>query len=57
MVDQEWTCEKCSTNGIVAVHKGDGVYDIVNRIRSQHHELSPECDNPVEKIRLGKRWS
>lgn len=56
MVEQEWTCEKCSQNGIVAVFKGDGVYDVVNRIRKQHHELSPECDTRVEEIRLGKRW-
>lgn len=52
MGEQEWICEKCTTNGIVAVWKGDGIYDVVNRIRTQHQELSPGCEEPVGKIKL-----
>ncbi len=50
--DQEWTCDKCGVNGIVYVWVGQDVMSVVNRIRDQHKELSPECDNPVRKIRV-----
>lgn len=55
VVEQEWRCEKCETNGIIAVFKGDGVVEVVHRIANQHQGLSPKCDNSVEAIRLGHR--
>ena len=52
MTEQEWRCDKCKVNSIVYVFQGDGIFDVENRIHDQHKQLSPDCDNPVKKIRV-----
>jgi hypothetical protein len=49
---QGWHCEACDTAGLVRVTKGNGVWDVIRMIESDHVRASPNCPAPVRTIRV-----
>jgi len=49
---QAWYCERCKKTNSVDVLTGDGIMEIVYRIEDLHKLMSPECKQPVTKIRI-----
>jgi len=49
---QRWFCERCDTTGEVDCEDDTDVYSVVHAIDDDHSLKSPECTNPLAKIRI-----
>jgi hypothetical protein len=50
---QPWSCEQCQQEGTVQFDEHADVFTVANLIEDDHKRVSPNCDCPVRKIRLG----
>lgn len=55
MAFQHWFCEFCGEEGTVQYKKHAGVYEVKEKIGSQHRKYFPACPemNGMEYVRLG----
>lgn len=49
---QEYFCEKCGLQGYIHVDEHEDVMSAVNKLEAGHYLWSPECDQPVRKLRV-----
>lgn len=54
MLKQKWECEKCKKTGEVDYKKGDDVIAVVHLIEDSHKNTSPQCTQPISKIKAPK---
>jgi hypothetical protein len=48
---QIWFCEGCKTVGVVPFKKGEGVFEVTERIGREHKRMSPNCNHSTNQIR------
>lgn len=48
---QHWHCERCNVTGFVCHDLSADVQTVVRMIEDDHRNASPQCDQPVERIR------
>lgn len=51
-MEQIYFCEKCSLKRNIVINEHEDVFTVINKIKTDHLCYSPNCDNPVEKIRV-----
>lgn len=49
---QEYECEKCGVESHVNVDRHEDVMSVVYKLEADHKKWSPECDQPVRKLRV-----
>lgn len=47
-----WLCEACNKTNVVEIEDGAGVYTAVYKIEDDHKQASPDCEQPIARIRI-----
>ena len=49
---QSWYCEKCDRHGDIMYAPAQDVRSVIYDIEDSHRKVSPQCDQPVARIRV-----
>ena len=49
---QEFFCEQCGLKSTVNTTTHEDAWSVAMKIDNAHHKLSPNCENPVARIRV-----
>lgn len=52
MKRQEYICDECELESHIFFQEREGVMSVIHKISDDHRKWSPECSNPVYKLRV-----
>jgi len=51
-LQQEWYCDLCFKTGTVPMEEHEGVWEVSQRILSDHKRVSPDCEGGPQNVRI-----